>query len=142
MFREIVEKTEYYHSLRRVRAPKFVEEGIAAQQAEAQASPNQNAIEASPPNRPPPLRESRGFPDPIPSLEFKNFTFIPEVQYYAVAARPSQSPQSSEASQAHNTVGDLPPTKMTGIFQNCDNNVKVDIDWVSQAPDHQLNLRD
>jgi hypothetical protein len=155
IFQEIVSKTEYYHSLRRLRAPKIVEDGIAAHEAETQAaSPpsnnsncnnshniNHNNSNGNGDNNesPPDARASgsiRGdrnprYPDPIPSLEFKNFTFIPEVQYYAAAAagRPSQSPQGSESSVAVPAANDL--NKKFNLYSNNCNTIKVDIDWVS-----------
>jgi hypothetical protein len=187
ILRDVVQKTQYYHSLRRVRAPKALEEGIAAAVAAAReknnemtaglaaASCNKGQQAVGPGQQPgmpgqqgitqgmaqgmqqahqhqqqqqyqqqaqhhqqqqqqqqqhqqqhaqhqqQPTRDRVNYPDPIPSDEFRNFTFMPDIQYYAREAhRPSLSPQSSEADSSRQPWGS------TG----CPPNQKVEIDWV------------
>jgi hypothetical protein len=145
VFSEIVQKSEYFHSLRRVRTPKKLEESLTQhlkehqemqeqqlqqqqqqqlrqQQQQAQhqhqlSSSSNATMSTDTTGSRPRIRQ-----DAIPSLEFKNFTFIPEVQYYAgVAGRDSTSPQETNSR--------IPPI---GGHEVAQNNVRpaVDIDWV------------
>jgi hypothetical protein len=192
ILRDVVQKTQYYHSLRRVRAPKALEEGIAAAIAAAREKNNEMSAELAAascnkgPGVPgqqgmgivhapqslqrqrelqeqqqqqqqqqqyqqhqqhqqhqaqhqqqvqqaqhqqqqqqqelqPPMRDHANYPDPIPSDEFRNFTFMPDIQYYAREAhRPSLSPQSSEGDSS----------RQPWSSSNCPPNQKVEIDWV------------
>jgi hypothetical protein len=158
VFQEIVQKSEYFHSLRRVRTPKKLEDELAAHlkehgirqqahpqipQQEQQRQQDQSQQEQQKHHQQqqqPQHHQHQQHPsisstatdstasrprfrqDAIPSLEFKNFTFIPEVQYYAATAgRSSTSPQD--------TSGRILPLGGHEVIQN---NVKpaVDIDWV------------
>jgi hypothetical protein len=195
ILRDVVQKTQYYHSLRRVRAPKALEDGIAAavkaareknnemtaelaaascnkdrqqgvagqqqqgmggQQQQGMAQEMQGIVQQQQQQaqalaqhqhqqyqhqaqqqqaqmqhqhqqqeQQPPTRDHANYPDPIPSDEFRNFTFLPDIQYYAREAhRPSLSPQSSEGDSSR---------QPWSSNNNCPPNQKVEIDWVCLA---------
>jgi hypothetical protein len=145
VFQEIVQKSEYFHSLRRIRAPKTIDDELAGAtyKVHSPASSDNNTAPSSQSSPESPKKHNlmrereRSFQDPIPSMEFKNFTFLPEVQYYSIAAgRPSASPQSSDYSNSASVEVSRPAT---GTELNAYNlpslnnatTMKVDIDWVS-----------
>ena len=142
IFEEVVEKTQYYHSLRKVRAPKVLEDGIAAAAAwhEKMARNASDATAAvadfcKPIPRPKQnsrasraQRERNSGSNQIISAEFRNYTFLPETQFYARQGRMSQSPQSVEGPVTESSSN--PPETGTSGMESNTTVSRVDIDWV------------
>jgi hypothetical protein len=134
IYEEVVEKLQYFQSMRKVRAPKCLEDGLAAVVAW-----REKMLKAGRPmNGPPPLyqvrpdireRTSERVGEQIRSGEFSNYALLPETHYYAQqTGRMSHSPPSVEGA----------PEPMVGqeSFQPSSNSNtasnRVDIDWVGE----------
>lgn len=142
IFEEVVEKTQYYHSLRKVRAPKKLEEGLA-QAAAWHEKMSRNASNASAltqqycrpkqgDSRDP--RDRINTPPAILSMEFRNYTFLPEEQYYAQqSGQMSQSPQSVEGTGTEISSNPAEASAPTATNGSTTTN-RVDIDWVCMLP--------
>jgi hypothetical protein len=145
IFEEVVEKTQYYHSLRKVRAPKALEDGIAAAAAwhekmarnssDATAAvvdfckPVSRSKQSSRSSRAPHERNSGS--DQVLSSEFRNYTFLPETQFYARQGRMSQSPQSVEGPVTE--LSSNPPETGPSGMESTTTVSRVDIDWVCKV---------
>jgi hypothetical protein len=124
---EIIHKTEIYHSLRRVRAPKEIEESMggppntAISNMRMQTSPVMSNETPTPP--PPGVGGLQG------SAEYRVYNpTIADHVYYAPPHvdphPPSQSPQSSDATDQMRTEGSF-------ASSNSPKENMLDIDWVS-----------
>jgi hypothetical protein len=135
IYEEVVEKLQYFQSLRKVRAPKCLEDGLAAVVAW-----REKLLKAGKPvNGPPPLysvrpdireRTSERVGEQIRSGEFSNYALLPETHYYAQqAGRMSHSPPSVEGGEP--MVGQESFQHPSNSNSNAASN-RVEIDWVGQ----------
>jgi hypothetical protein len=104
---DISEKTRYYHSLRKIRAPKTLEGNTGLPQSNTDSQSASLGVAA--PQEP--------APDPAPpNSEFRNFTALPDHRFHAPsAAQSSASPDSSRAMGSSSSGEEM----------------MLDIDWVS-----------
>lgn len=144
IFEEVMEKTQYYHSLRKVRAPQALEDDIAAGASlhrKIAVGASQTTIPTIQPqnqsrvNLMPSTERLTTGPNQMIPTEFGNTTLIPETSFYAqqTTDRISQSPPLGD-----NKMNDvLPNLADHGMGGGSSFNTAlsgVDIDWVCPDP--------
>lgn len=123
---EVVQKTEIYHSLRRVRAPKDIEDKMGGPPDISQAS-----MHLSPSQSPPPL--------PTPGIrrighpEYRTFTpNITDQVFYAPVSTNSMPSQTSPHSTNSN-ASCQDPRRRGESFGSHSSPGMIDVDWVSST---------
>jgi hypothetical protein len=114
---DISEKTQYYHRLRKIRAPKTMDGNTGLPQSNIGS--RSAALSVAAPQNP--------TSDPVQvNSEFGNFTALPEHRFYtSLAAQASVSPESSGAGSHAETH------RMSMGSSSSGGEMILDIDWVS-----------
>jgi hypothetical protein len=140
IFDEVVDKTQYYHSLRKVRAPKVLEDGLKAASAWLEHR-SHNTPAMSPTVQTALKQEPRGSHERdigINQMSTENtgnqrnlqgaVAYMPETQYYGGQGSKymSQSPEGGLSDSSTLAASTIPSIPGTGPFGG-----RLEIDWVS-----------
>jgi hypothetical protein len=138
IFDEVVDKTQYYHSLRKVRAPKALEDGLKAASIWLEHHAPSTPTSAMSPTVQTALKQ-----DPVTGTErniglnqmnARNFqgsaSYVPETQYFPGqnSRYISQSPEGALSDSSNMATSSIPSVTSSGPFGG-----RLEIDWVSSV---------
>jgi hypothetical protein len=132
IFDEVVDKTQYYHSLRKVRAPKVLEDGLKAAsvwlERHSQNSPAMSpTVETALRQNSPGSSERQAVQTRITTTNLQGAaSYRPETQYLGAQNKyMSQSPEGGMSDSSNLATSSIPSVASSGPFGE-----RLDIDWV------------